>query len=117
MKAIGLVFLYDRKLGIPEEISKQFSQYFPDISENLVLEKLLGLSELKDILNKKRIYWAGIKENFDMILENDASIGKIAWKVFKDFFGEEPAEEVKSLVYNEAQTPWKFSVMVCVIYK
>ena len=117
MKAIGLVFLYDRKLGKPEEISKQFSQYFPDISESLVLEKLLGLSELKDIIDKKRIYWAGIKENFDIILENDDSIGKIAWKVFKDFFGEGPSEEVKSLVYYGAQTPLKFSVMICVIYE
>ena len=117
MKAIGLVFLFDRKLGIPEEISKEFSQYFPDISENLVLENLLGLPELKEIMDKKRIYWAGIKENFEFILENDNSIGKIAWKVFKDFFGEDPSEEVKSLVYNGTQAPWKFSVIVCVIYK
>ncbi|MFX0025136.1 MAG: hypothetical protein ACFE8M_01885 [Candidatus Hermodarchaeota archaeon] len=112
-----MVFLYDRKLGIPEEISKQFSQYFPDISENLVLENLLGLAELKEIIDKKRIYWAGIKENFDFILDNNDSIGKIAWKVFKDFIGKEPSEEVKSLVYNGAQAPWKFSVMVCVIYE
>ena len=117
MKAIGLVFLYNRKLGTPEEISKQFSEHFANVSENLVLEKLLGLVELKDILDNQRIYWAGIKENFESIMEDNDSIGKIAWKVFKDFFGEEPSEEVKSLVYYGINTPWHFPVMVCVLYK
>ena len=117
MKAIGLVFLYNRKLGTPKEISSQFSEHFSFISENLVLEKLLGLGELKNIIDNKRIYWAGIKKNFENIMEDNDSIGKIAWKVFKDFFGEEPSEEVKSLVYNGINTPWHFPVMVCVLYK
>ena len=43
MVAIGVVFLYNRKEGSPEEVSKKFSKHFPDITENLVKEDLLNL--------------------------------------------------------------------------
>ena len=84
MRAIGIVFLYDRTLGEPEVISKQFSKHFSDVGENLVLEGLMDLTALKEILDMKRVYWGGIKENFLGLLNDDDSIGKIAWKVFFD---------------------------------
>ena len=117
MKAIGLVFLYDRNLGAPGEISKKFSEYFPSLSENLVLEDLLSLPNLKEIIDSKKIYWAGIKENFSVFLEDNDMIGKLAWKVFSDYSGNEPSEEVKSLIYNAKRAPWGFSLMTCVLYE
>ena len=117
MKAIGLVFLYDRNLGTPEEISKKFSEHFAFVSENLVMEGLLNLGELKEIIDTKRIYWAGIKEEFHEIVNDDSSIGKLAWKVFKDYYGKEPSEEVKSIIYNGNQVPWDFTLMTCVLYQ
>ena len=87
MEAVGIIFLYNRKLGTPEEMSKSFIDYFSGVSENLVGEHLLSLVDLKNILESKRIFWAGIKENFSEIKENNELIGKLAWKVFSDFSG------------------------------
>jgi hypothetical protein len=117
MEAIGIVFLYNRKLGNPEDMSENFIEYFSGVSENLVGEQLLSLIDLKNILDSKRIYWAGIKENFSEIKESNEMIGKLAWKVFSDFSGIEPSEEVKSLIYEKSDAPWNFTLMVCVCYK
>jgi hypothetical protein len=117
MKAIGLVFLYDRNLGNPEDISKRFSKHFAFVSENLVMEELLNLLELKEIIDTKKIYWAGIREKFAEIVNDESSIGKVAWKVFKDFYGKEPSEEVKSLIYDGNQVPWDFTLLACVLYE
>ncbi|GAI79145.1 unnamed protein product [marine sediment metagenome] len=92
MKSIGLVFLYDRNLGAPDEVSKKFSKFFSFVSENLVLEGLVELPKLKEIMDLGKIYWAGIKQNFETILEDHDAIGKIAWKVFNDYSGIEPSE-------------------------
>jgi hypothetical protein len=116
MKAIGLVFLYDRNLGPPKEVSRRFSEFFPRVSENLVLEGLLELSNLKDIMDFKRIYWAGIKENFETISKDEEMIGKVAWKVFSDYSGIEPSDEVSSLIYSGKKASWGFTLMVCVLY-
>ena len=59
----------------------------------------------------------GIRENFKEVLESDDAIGKLAWKVFKEQSGKEASEEVKSLIYDGAKTPWKFTLMACVIYE
>ena len=117
MKAIGLVFLYNRIEGKPEKVSKEFSKYFNIVGENLVTEGLIELPELKRIIDLKQIYWAGIKERFLEILDDEQTIGKIAWKVFKDFSGKEPFDEVKSLVYNRNEVPWNFPLMACVLYE
>jgi hypothetical protein len=117
MKAIGIVFLYDRILGAPEQISKNFSSHFSKVSENLVLEGLIELSELKEILDTKKIYWAGIKKDFQELQKNENMIGEFAWKVFKDYSGIEPSEEVKSLIYKANYVPWNFTLMTCVLYK
>jgi hypothetical protein len=117
MKAIGIVFLYDRTLGTPELVSKNFSSHFSNVSENLVLEGLLELPDLKFILDNKNIYWAGIKENFQEIQKNENMIGKLAWRIFKDYSGIESSEEVKSLIYETNNSPWNFTLMVCVLFK
>ena len=117
MKAIGIVFLYNRNLGAPEEIAKNFSEDFTIVSENIVLENLVQLADLKEIMDNKRIYWAGIKEKFDVIINNEEMIGKLAWKVFKDHSSIEPLDEVKSLIYNSDKVPWNFPLMVCVLYQ
>jgi len=117
MQAIGLVFLYDRNIGKPEDISKRFSSHFANVGENLVLEGLLDLPTFKEIMDTKRIYWGGIKENFLELLDDDDAIGKLAWKVFVDNSKIEPSEEVKILIYQKQSTPWNFSLMVCVLYK
>jgi len=117
MRAIGIVFLYDRIIGEPKEISKQFSKYFSDVGENLVLEGLMDLTALKEILDMNRIYWGGIKQNFRELLNDDDTIGKVAWKVFFDNSRLEPSEEVKSLIYEKENAPWNYSLMVCVLYE
>ncbi|TFF88887.1 MAG: hypothetical protein EU549_02185 [Promethearchaeota archaeon] len=117
MKGLGIVFLYDRSLGPPNEIASKFSEHFTMVSENIVLEKLVTLVDLKEIMEKKWIYWAGIKENFAEIIEKENLIGKLAWKVFKDHSNIEASNDVKSLVYNGEKVPWNFSLIVCVLYQ
>jgi hypothetical protein len=117
LKAIGIVFLYDRSLGSPQDISKNFVSHFSSVSENLVMEKLVLLNDLKEIMDAGRIYWAGIKENFENMIEDEDTIGKIAWKVFADHTKIEPSEEVKSLIYKAKGTPWKFNLLACVLYE
>jgi hypothetical protein len=118
MKAIGLVMLYDRKQGAPEEISKKFfGEHLSLVTEHLVKQELLGLPEIKQILDERKIYWGGIKENFAEISNNEDAIGKLAWKTFKDQNGREPSEEVKSLIYDGSKVPWKFTLMACVLYE
>jgi hypothetical protein len=117
MNAIGLVFLYDRNIGNPNDISTKFSSHFANVGENLVLEGLLELPTLKEIMDMKRIYWGGVKENFLELLDDDDAIGKLAWKVFVDNSKIEPSEQVKSLIYEKQNAPWDFSLMVCVLYE
>ena len=117
MHAIGLVLLYDRNIGNPNDISKKFSNHFANVGENLVLEGLLELPALKEIMDMKRIYWGGIRENFLELLNVDDAIGKLAWKVFVDNSKLEPSEQVKSLIYEKQNAPWDFSLMVCVLYE
>ncbi len=117
MKAIGIAFLYDRNLGTPEEISKKFSEYFPNVNENIVLEGLMDLVQLKEIMDAKRIFWAGVKENFDDIMENGDLIGDLAWNVFKKHANMEPSEDIKSLIYKGSEAPWKFNLIACILYK
>lgn len=116
MKAIGLVFLYDRNEGAPQDVSKNFISHFSNVTENLVLEGLMTLIELKEILEIKRVYWGGINQNFLEMQDDETLIGKVAWKVFTDNSGIEPSEEVKSLVYEEKDAPWKFGLNACVVY-
>jgi hypothetical protein len=118
MKAIGIVLLYDRKIGSPEEISKTFfGENFSKVTEGLVTQGLIELVDLKTILDAKSIYWGGLKENFKDVLENDEAIGRLAWKVFNDQSGKEASDEVKSLIYDGSKTPWKFTLMACVLYE
>jgi hypothetical protein len=118
MKAIGIVMLYDRRVGDPQEVSRKFfGENFSIVSEGLVSQELIDLIQLKDILDSKSIYWGGIKENFEKLLEDDEAIGRLAWKVFNDQSGKEASDEVKSLVYDGSKAPWKFTLMACVLYE
>ena len=117
MNANGIVFLYNRNIGNPQEVSKSFSKYFSKVTENLVSQHLLGIVELKEIIDLKRIFWGGIRENFTELLSNEELIGQVAWKVFKENSGIEPSDEVKILIYDDKKVPWNFTLMVCVIYK
>jgi len=84
MNAIGIVFLYDRKLGSPEEMAGNFKDNFSQVTENLVSEGLLDLPELKKIIDSQKIYWAGVRENFAEVLGDSDTIGKISWITFKN---------------------------------
>ncbi len=117
MKAIGLVFLYDRNEGSPQDVSANFITHFSNVTENLIFAGLMELSELKEIMDVKRIYWGGIKQNFLEILQEEEIIGKLAWKLFSDNTGIAPHEEVKSLIYEKENSPWGFTIMVCVLYQ
>ncbi|MFX0072268.1 MAG: hypothetical protein ACFFAO_14375 [Candidatus Hermodarchaeota archaeon] len=118
MNAIGIVMLYDRREGAPEDISKQFfGENISLVTENLVKQNLIELPALKEIMDSRSIYWGGIKENFEEILENNEAIGKLAWKVFKDQAGKDASDEVKSLIYDGTKVPWKFILMACVLYE
>ena len=118
MKAIGIVLLYDRNIGSPNEVSKKFfGENFSKVTEGLVTQGLIEFVDLKNILDAKSIYWGGIKENFKNILEDDEAIGRLAWKVFNDQSGKDASDEVKSLIYDESKAPWKFTLMACVLYE
>ena len=117
MKAIGIVFLYDRVMGAPDVVAKEFSDYFPRISEDLVKTDLLNLAELKEIMDLKKIYWGGIKEGFYELLEDEMSIGGIALKIFDQYSKLKASDEVKSLIYDAEQVPWNFRIAVCVLYE
>ena len=117
MNAIGIVFLYDRVMGGPDTVSKEFSEYFPGISEDLVKTKLLKISDLKPILDSKMIFWGGVTEKFYEFLDDDVVLGGIAIKVFEKYSSQKAGDEVKCLIYNREQVPWKFTVVVCVLYK
>ena len=117
MKAIGIVFLYDRVMGSPDVVAKEFSQYFPSITEDLMNSKVLDLAELKDIMDSNKIYWGGIKEDFKSFLKDEPSIGGIAINVFEQNSNLEVSDEIKTLIYNGEKAPWKFDIVVCVLYK
>ncbi len=117
MVAIGIVFLYNRKEGSPEEVSKRFSKHFSDITENLVKEDLLNLVELKEIIDTKSIYWGGIKKGFNNILNDNEAIGHFAWNLFKDFTKKEASEDVEVLIYDGLKASWGFTILVCVLYQ
>ncbi len=117
MKAIGIVFLFDKKVGSPEDISKQFSKYFSNVSENFVKEGLMDLVELKSILDSKKIFWGGIKEDFENLLKNDELIGDLAWNVFKKHVNIEAAEDIRTLIYQASDAPWGFTLIANVLYE
>lgn len=115
MKPTGIVFLYNRNIGSPKDVSKKFSQYFADMTENLVKEGLLDLPALKEIIDLKSIFWGGISKDFDKVLGDSEAIGSIAWKIFYDHTKREASDDIKSLVFEESAAPWKFSLIVCVL--
>ncbi|MHA1762735.1 MAG: hypothetical protein ACTSYC_03125, partial [Promethearchaeota archaeon] len=91
--------------------------FFPNVSENIVLEGLIDLVQLKEIMDANRIFWAGVKENFDKVMENSDLIGDLAWNVFKKHVNTEPSEDIRSLISNSSEVPWKFNLIVCVLYE
>lgn len=116
-KAIGIVFLYNKEKGGPKKVSTQLSDYFSDITQNLVNQDLLDLPDLKEIMDEKKIYFGGIKKDFEEILNDNEAIVNIAWEVFNRHTGIEASDEVKVLVYDGDQAPWNFTLMACVLYQ
>ncbi len=117
MAALGIVFLYDRGQGPPEEVSKDFAENFPLITGNLDRKELLTSPEVKTIIDNSEtsIFWAGIKQNFKELLQDNEMIGNLAVQVFNNHTGKEPSEDVKSLIYDGKLSPWKFDLIVCVL--
>ncbi|TXT64460.1 MAG: hypothetical protein BAJALOKI3v1_210047 [Promethearchaeota archaeon] len=117
MEPIGIVFLFSMDEGNPKEVSEEFSEHFPSVTENLVRENLLELAQLKEIIDNKKIYWGGIKKDFDKVIQNTDMIGDLAWQVFKKHTEIEASEDVRCLIYDGKQAPWGFTLMSCVLYK
>ncbi|TFF93965.1 MAG: hypothetical protein EU543_02365 [Promethearchaeota archaeon] len=117
MDPIGIVFLFNMDEGSPEEVSKKFSDYFSSVTENLVRENLLELAQLKEIIDEKKIFWGGIKKDFEKVVENTDMIGELALQVFKKHTEIEGSEDVHCLIYDGSQAPWNFTLMSCVVYK
>ncbi|MFO8017206.1 MAG: hypothetical protein R6U96_01100 [Promethearchaeia archaeon] len=118
MEAIGIVFLYDGKEGAPNEVSKKLSDYFGQITENIVkTAKLMDLAELKQIIDNKAIYYAGINKKFSDVLNDPQIIGQTAWEVFYKHTKREASEDIQTLVYDKANAPWEFTLMVAVLYE
>jgi hypothetical protein len=117
MDPIGIVFLFNMKEGTPQEVSKKFSDYYPSVTENLVRQELLDLVELKEIMDNKKVFWGGIKKDFDKVVQNNDMIGDLAWQVFKNHTNIEASEDVKALIYDGEQAPWNFTLLACVLYK
>lgn len=118
MKAIGIVFMYDGREGTPNEVSKKLSEYFGQITENVVkTANLMDLVQLKQIIDEKDIYYAGIKQNFSEVLNDPQQIGQAAWEVYFKHTKKEASEDIQTLVYDEAKAPWGFTLMVAVLYE
>lgn len=117
MTAIGIVFLFNKEEGTPEEVSKEFSEYFAGVTENFVREGLLDLVKLKEIIDENKIYWGAIKENFQKVVDDPDMIGELAWRVFKNHTDIEASENVKTLIYDGEQSPWGFTLLACVLYE
>ncbi|MGV9171140.1 MAG: hypothetical protein ACOC35_01050 [Promethearchaeia archaeon] len=118
MEAIGMVFLYDGREGKPKEVSKKLSEYFGQITENVVkTADLMTLKQLKDIIEQKAIYYAGINKNFSKVLNDPQKIGQAAWEIFYKHTKKEASEDIQTLVYDGAKAPWKFTLLVAVLYE
>ncbi|TXT67262.1 MAG: hypothetical protein BAJALOKI1v1_140030 [Promethearchaeota archaeon] len=117
LEPLGIVFLFNMDEGKPEEVSKRFSEQFSGVTETLVRQGLLELVELKKILDEKKVYWGGIKKDFEKVLQNSDMIGDLAWQVFQNHTNIEASEDVKALIYDGEQAPWNFSLIVCVLYE
>lgn len=117
MIPIGIVILYDRKEGAPEEMaSKLAGEFFSQITENIVKERMLEIGDIKDILDSKLIYYGGIKESFKKLLDNPERLGQIAWKVFNNHTGKEPIDDVKMVIFDGQKVPWNHTIVACVVY-
>ncbi|MBD3194250.1 MAG: hypothetical protein GF317_04290 [Candidatus Lokiarchaeota archaeon] len=114
--ATGIVFLFNMEEGTPEDVSKDFSDYFPSVTENLVRQGLLELAELKEIIDNKKVFWGAIKKNFDKVVEDTDAIGDLAWQVYKKHTKQDPSDNVRCLIYDGSQAPWNFTLMACVLY-
>ena len=117
MNAIGMVFLYDRNIGAPEEISDKFKEHFPQVTENLVKEGLLDLPNLKKLIDSQYVYWGGIRESFSEIIADVDAIGKLGWMTFRNHTQIEANDESRSLIYDKARAPWGFTLIACVLYE
>ena len=118
MKPVGIVILYDRKEGAPEEVASKFAgEFFSMITENLVKEKMLEISNIKEILDSKLIYYGGIKDNINDFIANPETLGQIAWKVFNTHAGKEPLDEVKLIIFEGNKVPWNHTIAACVVYE
>jgi len=117
MNAIGIVFLFDRKLGSPEEMAEKFKDNFSQVTENLVSAGLLDLPGLKKIIDSKKIYWGGVRENFDEVLGDSDIIGKLSWITFKNHTNIEAGDDIKSLIYDEGLAPWGHALIASILYE
>jgi hypothetical protein len=117
MKPIGIVILYDRKEGAPEELSTKFvGDFFAQITENLVKERTLDIGDIKEVLDSKQLFFGGIRESFNDFVDNPEGLGKIAWKVFNNHTGKEPIDDVKMVIFDGEKVPWKHTIAACVVY-
>jgi len=118
MKPIGIVILYDRKEGAPEELASKFAgEFYSQVTENIVKERMLALGDVKDILDSKSIFYGGIKESFKELVTNPEGLGKIAWKVFNNHTGKEPIDDVKMVIFDGDKVPWHHTIAACVVYE
>ncbi len=118
MKPIGIVILYDRNEGPPEEIaSKLAGESFSQVTENLVMERTLDVGDIKVVLDAKQLFYGGIKEGFNELVNNPDGLGQIAWKVFNNHTGKEPLDDVKMVIFDGEKVPWKLTIVACVVYE
>jgi hypothetical protein len=118
MKPIGIVILYDRKEGTPEELASKFAvEFFSQVTENLVKARALDIGDIKIVLDLKQVYYGGIKESFNELVENPDELGKIAWKVFNNHTGKEPIDDVKLVIFEGDKVPWNHTIAACVVYE
>ena len=117
MKPIGIVILYDRNEGAPEEMAAKFAGvFFSQVTENIVKERMLDIGDIKDILDSKTVYYGGIKESFKELESSPEGLGQIAWKVFNNHTGKEPLDDVKMVIFEGDKVPWNHTIVACVVY-
>ncbi len=120
MEPRGLVFIFNKKVGDLEFVTKEIMPYIPNMVDNLVKEGYVSYKEQFDtITDNNGVCWARIEDSkFKNITENEQT--HLAEIAIKTFYSNNPevkiSDEIKAIHYDGTKAPWKFDLILTVIY-
>ena len=115
---MGIVFLYNQKIGDEKFITDAIKPYLTQIVKNLLSEGYITRQDhYNKIFDGGFIYFTGLEEAyFDELINDNSKIGMAAFETFKINTDVEPSEEVEVIHYLADKAPWKFDLFVSVVY-